>query len=386
MRKSYFYLGVVLAIAFEIANVYFIMPLPGSQQMRSIDVAYFLYHWRWVFRALVGALILAGVVPALRVIGWKRLLAPLALAVLAPVAYVTNVVMTADHIFLAPKTLIMAPADRNAVEPNRLVVGIEYGGEARAYPIQFIGYHHQVRDTVAGKPILVTFCTVCRTGRILDPVVDGKVETFRLVGMDHFNAMFEDQTTRSWWRQVNGTAIAGPRKGAVLPELESQQVTLSQWLALHPRSLIMQPDPAMTARYTNSYDYESGASRSSLTGTDTTSWKDKSWVIGVATNGASTAYDWNQLKRDRVINDEVGGRPIAIVLAGDGASFVAFIRPDAAMRIDVRGGQVVAGANVYDLAGRGARGSLQRINASQEFWHSWRTFHPETRQYRVPSQ
>ncbi len=48
--KKIFYSGIVSYIFFEIANVYFIMPMPGSQEMNSIYVAYFLYSWRWVFR------------------------------------------------------------------------------------------------------------------------------------------------------------------------------------------------------------------------------------------------------------------------------------------------------------------------------------------------
>lgn len=82
-----------------------------------------------------------------------------------------------------------APRRRNKVDTARLVVGIEIEGEARAFPVQFIGYHHQVRDTVAGKQVMVSYCTVCRTGRVFSPVIDGRSETFRLVGMDHFNAM-----------------------------------------------------------------------------------------------------------------------------------------------------------------------------------------------------
>jgi len=85
----------------------------------------------------------------------------------------------------------------------------------------FIGYHHQVRDTIAGAPVLVSYYTVCRTGRVFCPAVKGDPEVFRLVGMDHFNAMFEDATTHSWWRQANGQAIIGPRKGMVMPGLRA---------------------------------------------------------------------------------------------------------------------------------------------------------------------
>ena len=38
MRKT-FYLAVALLVLFELANVWLIMPMPGSKQMRSIDVA-----------------------------------------------------------------------------------------------------------------------------------------------------------------------------------------------------------------------------------------------------------------------------------------------------------------------------------------------------------
>lgn len=44
----------------------------------------------------------------------------------------------------------------NKVANEKIVIGVVREGEARAYPIQFIGYHHQVLDTLAGKPIMVT--------------------------------------------------------------------------------------------------------------------------------------------------------------------------------------------------------------------------------------
>jgi hypothetical protein len=380
--KKLFYLGVLGLVCFEVAKVYFIMPLPGSQRLRSIDVAYALHTWRWAARAAFGAMILMGLRPAWRAPGRRRRLAAASLLVAAAATYLTNYVMSADRMFLAPTSLDMQPASRSVVDTRRLVVGIEIEGDARAYPVQFIGYHHQVRDTAGGRPVLVSYCTVCRTGRVFDPTVGGRVETFRLVGMDHWNAMFEDRSTGSWWRQANGEAVAGARTGEVLAEIPSRQTTLATWLALHPRSLVMQPDPALRERYTKSFDFESGASRSALTGTDTVSWSDKAWVVGLTLNGASRAYDWNRLRRERVINDAVGGTPVVLVLARDSASFFAYARPDAATRFSLRGDSLVApGGGAYGLSGRGAMGALAPLIASQEFWHSWRTFHPGTTRY-----
>ena len=275
----------------------------------------------------------------------------------------------------------MAQPQANVVEPARLVVGIELNGDARAYPVQFIGYHHQVQDTVGGRPVLVTFCTVCRTGRVFSPLIDGAPETFRLVGMDRFNAMFEDATTGSWWRQATGEAIAGPRKGMSLTGIPSEQMTLAQWLALHPKSLVMQPDPGLRDKYNGDFDYETGKSKSTLTGTDSESWNEKSWVIGITVNAKSRAYDWNRLRRERIVNDELGGQPIVLVLASDDASFFAYERPDSQNRFTLAGDRLVAAERSYDLGGRGEPESLKPVFASQEFWHSWRTFQPTTDTY-----
>jgi len=345
--KKIFYLGVLLLLVFEVANVYFIMPMPGSQRMRSIDVAYFLYHWRWAFRLIFGAMILVSVRSAWQAPDRRKWLAPASLAVVAAVAYAANFIMAADHMFLPPSAVLMQPAARNKVATARLVVGIDVNGDTRAYPIQFLGYHHQVRDVVAGKPVLVSYCTVCRTGRVFVPTVDGRPETFRLVGMDHFNAMFEDRTTGSWWRQANGEAIAGPKKGKFLAEIPSEQVTLKEWLSLHPSSLIMQADASARDEYSKDYAFENGTSRKKLTGTDTISWHPKAWVVGIALNGQSKAYDWNRLRREKIVNDDVGGLPIVLALASDSTSFFAFERPAPSMRFALRADSLVANGKAH---------------------------------------
>lgn len=377
MLKRVFWLGVIGLVAYEAANVYFIMPMPGSQRMRSVDFAYAVYQWRWVARVVLGVLTVAGFVAMWRAGGWRRPAAVVAVGVAGLVAWATNFQMAADQMFKLPRTLTMAPPAASSVALDRLVVGVELNGEARAYPLQYIGYHHQVRDSVGGQPVLVSYCTVCRTGRVFSPLVDGVPEEFRLVGMDHFNAMFEDGSTGSWWRQANGEAVTGSRRGRVLQELPSLQVTLREWLALHPASLVMQADPAFAGEYAKDYAFENGTSRKSLTGTDTTSWGDKSWVVGIATQGASKAFDWNRLRRDRVINDVVGGVPVVIALASDSASFFAYERPSPDLVFSVQGDSLLAGGQSWPVGGR-TLGGLRRVSASQEFWHSWREFHPRT--------
>ena len=375
--KKLFWFGLLGLFLFEIANVYFIMPMPGSQQMNSIDLAYFLYKWRWIFRGLFGAMIIIGLFRS----HWKRkwaLFFPIAFV--AAVVYMTNFVMAADHMFYQPKKVLMLTAAENKVDSNRLVIGVANNGEAKAYPIQFLGYHHQVQDTVGGKPMIITYCTVCRTGRVYEPLVNGKPEKFRLVGMDHFNAMFEDATTKSWWRQVSGEAITGKLKGQQLPEVFSTQTSLTDWLQLNPNSLVMQADENFIKSYDSTFKFESGASKSKLTGTDSLSWKDKSWVIGVKAGKETKAYDWNQLRKEKLIQDKIGATPVLIVLSKNDKSFFAFERPGDNSAFSLNSDTLKLGNYKYRIDGKGidTSFSLKPLPATQEFWHSWRTFNPGT--------
>ncbi len=375
--KKIFWIGSIGLLLFEVANVYFIMPLPGSQQMNSIDIAYFLHHWRWMFRVFFGLMMITGL---LRSKGKRKWLLSIPVVVLVAVAYMTNFVMAADHMFYQPSSKLMTPAAKNTVDLNRLVIGVVNNGEAKAYPIRFLGYHHQVQDTIGGKPVIVTYCTVCRTGRVFEPIINGRHEQFRLVGMDHFNAMFEDASTKSWWRQVSGEAIKGALKGQQLPEIFSSQTSLAQWLQINPNSLIMQADPAFIKSYDSTLKYESGTSNSKLTGTDNLSWKDKSWVIGIKAGKERRAYDWNKLIERRIIQDQAGSIPILLVLAKDNKSFFAFERPNEKVLFEMKGDTLLSNNYHYQLNGKGidTSYSLKPIPAYQEFWHSWRTFNPAT--------
>lgn len=377
--KKLFYIGVIGLILFEFANVYFIMPIPGSQEMNSIDLAYFLYTWRWVFRSLFGLFLILGFQAAFR---RSRIISLLSLIGLLAATYVINFQMAADSMFLQTNNLVLKNAAENKVDSSRIVLGIAQNGQAKAYPIQYLGYHHQVFDTIDNQPIIVTYCTVCRTGRVFSSTINGQKESFRLVGMDHFNAMFEDKTTKSWWRQATGEAITGSLKGQVLPELNSSQMALKQWLLLYPNSLIMQPDQNFKIEYDSLSNYETGKRIGKLTRRDSLSWQDKSWIIGISMGNESKAYDWNTLVKQRIIYDSINNQPIAIILANDNKSFFALQRIDQSQTFSLNNDTLVTLQNRYNLSGESLNPlvpNLKKVNVYQEYWHSWRTFHQLTK-------
>ena len=379
--KKIFYFGITGICLFEILNVYFIMPMPGSQQMNSINVAYFLYSYRRVFRILFYLLILIGAVCAFQ--SNRKWIPSLALLICIVITYAFNFYMGADSMFKQPKILTFKSKNENVLNDSTVVIGVEYNGEAKAYPIRFLTYHHQVQDDVGRKPMMITYCSVCRTGRVFEPLVKGKSEIFRLVGMDHFNAMFEDSSTKSWWRQVTGDAIAGPLKGEILPEVESTQLTIGTWFQLHPNAVVMQLDEASKSNYDSLGRFEIGKSKGELTRTDSLSWHDKSWVIGIQIGKECKAYDWNLLKKRHIINDKIGDKAIVIALSSDGQSFISYERPTPTENMKIRNDSLISINTAYGFSGHSSdeSKSLKKVSSYQEFWHSWRTFHPKTTKY-----
>ena len=134
---------------------------------------------------------------------WEKISLSLALVGYIVVFVLFNYRFDADKIFHQPANKSFIPVAAS-IDKSKLVIGVVINGEAKAYPIQLIGYHHQVMDTVGNEPVIITYCTVCRTGRVYSTMVNGRHESFRLVGMDHFNAVFEDETTKTWWQQATG--------------------------------------------------------------------------------------------------------------------------------------------------------------------------------------
>ena len=377
--RSIFYVGTIGLLLFEAANVYFIMPFPGSQQWESLDLAYFLYVNRWIIRAGLVILALFGVRSVLN--SGKRWKAGLTvLAVVFGCAYI-NFRMSADAMFQQPRQVQFLSESDFTGSDSMLVVAIERKGEAKAYPIRYIVYHHQVRDTLGGDPIMVTYCSVCRTGRVFSPLIDGKPENFRLVGMDHFNAMFEDAETGSWWQQATGEAITGELKGKKLDEFESIQLTTGAFFKAFPDGKIMAADPNFLSKYDSLGKFEKGKSESKLTGTDPFSWNEKSWVVGVDLENGAKAYDWNTLKESASIRDRVGDQEILLLLNKDTQSFVVYEIPSDTRSHLWSGDTLYLDSAAYSFTGKSLspnQPNLKRLKAYQEFWHSWRTFRPET--------
>ena len=56
----------------------------------------------------------------------------------------------------SPRFYSVTEADAE-YEPDEVVMGVEFDGDARAYPVGLLSSHEIVNDTVGGRPIAVTW-------------------------------------------------------------------------------------------------------------------------------------------------------------------------------------------------------------------------------------
>jgi hypothetical protein len=153
MKSILFIVGVLWLFAAEILRVYFIMPFPGSQQMNRIDLAYFSTHI--VLLRLIGyALISYPILEYYRgKVGFPKLNVVLLGIAYIAVFYLFNYRFQADKMFYNAQHQWFANATNDTTYKKSLVIGVVINGIAKAYPLQIIGYHHQIADSIGSVTI-----------------------------------------------------------------------------------------------------------------------------------------------------------------------------------------------------------------------------------------
>lgn len=108
-------------------------------------------------------------------------------------------------------------------------------------------------------------------------------------------------------------------------------------------------------------------------------------------NYTAKAYDWNELVRNKIINDSIEGLPVVLALERDTASFHVYDRRVNGTVLNFQKGSndMFTDQNTnstWNMDGVCIDGTLKGkelipVQAYQEFWHSWKTFHANTTKY-----
>jgi hypothetical protein len=270
-------------------------------------------------------------------------------------------------------------------------------------------WHEIANDTVAGVPVVVTFCPLCNTALVFEREFDGVVHDFGTTGNLRFSDLvMYDRQTETWWQQATGQAIVGALTGKQLTFLPAQIISLGDFAAAHPNGDVLSRETG------HGRDY----GRNPYVGYDTVDQNPflfegeldgrlppKERVVTVGDGPDSVAFPYSELRSAGVATATVDAEGIVVFWMPGTASALGGPNIDESEDIGATGvfRPVVGGrhltfsrdggegspirdtetGSIWSVAGVAIDGELQgsRLDPvvhGDHFWFAWAAFSPET--------
>ena len=296
---------------------------------------------------------------------------------------------------------------RHWVSAKEPVISLKLAGVAKAYPIQIFIWHEIVNDTIAGKPVTVTFCPLCYSAVAFYRVLDGKPTTFGVSGMlRHSDMVMYDRASETLWQQILAEGIIGKYTGRKLKQLPAQIISFKDFSAAYPNGKVLSRPKGSSRPYgRNPYvGYDNINNRPFLfRGNIDKRLKPMEKIIVVTVGKTTKAYPYATSRKSCVIEDKIENTPVVIFHTGSTVS--ALDAPKIAnshtvgatgvfsplvggkklhFRCTKKGEILDAGTNSrWTITGKAASGKMKGNELSpivhgDHFAFAWLSFKPET--------
>jgi len=159
------------------------------------------------------------------------------------------------RVLLGPAAISPAEVDRRNEEqrgkllvPDDRVIGVVFGGEARAYPLRLMRWHEVVNDVVGGEPIAVTYSPLCDSVAVYSRALDNEVIELGVSGyLYNSNTLLYDRRLHAaatpLWSQLDGQVVAevDPGFSSPLPLRVAALATWGEWRERYPETRVLAP-------------------------------------------------------------------------------------------------------------------------------------------------
>ncbi|HEY0511880.1 MAG TPA: DUF3179 domain-containing (seleno)protein [Thermoanaerobaculia bacterium] len=282
--------------------------------------------------------------------------------------------------------------------PQEPVLGVEMGGDARAYPLRILDWHGVANETVDRIPVAVSYCRPCGAAALYRTDTPKGILILAASGRyREGDLLLADRQTGTLWSQLTGLPVEGPLAGSGirLQPLPVVLTTWTSWFQAHPETRVLSLETGAGRTYEPGGrpgdDPVLPVSRRSPALPET------SWVYGLMVKDEARAYPVDRVAKAGTVDDELAGVPIVLV-ADPGAdsrsrTVRAYERGD---RVFARSGHPFLGAAfVNDQDGHpwkigeealatsdGKR--LRRLPGNLAYWRGWFAAYPRTEVYGEP--
>ena len=241
----------------------------------------------------------------------------------------------------------------------------------------------------------------------------GLVLTFHLAGINNQNFLMRDDQTGSYWQQITGAAVSGPLRGRRLTLVPSDELSFGLWAAEEPNGTVLKNVNKYAADYAKK-DWEVTILKEPtvLSFADPArSLKPRSLMLGIRAFGASRAFPYDTVVKEKLVMDRVGSESLVLLVGPDGQSVRVFHdripgvdQPSAFYRTldDAQSHpadpawlkQAAAAPLMMDeatasrwnfegcaVSGKVAGSCLEPVDVIKDFWFDWRNYNPDTTVY-----
>ncbi|NOQ73894.1 MAG: DUF3179 domain-containing protein [Crocinitomix sp.] len=267
---------------------------------------------------------------------------------------------------------------------------IEYEGITKAYPLDYVIHHHIVNDTFKDKTIALTYCAMCRS---IIPFDVTDIGPLFVASFKNANMIVADKKTGTFFQQASFTSIIGklhPLSLKMIPfqvlpwgtvkNLKNQpQVVIIKKEDLRPFKL---PMPGVWKKVMSS-ELTPGLSNKDKT------FPSKTRIVGIIDITISEQVFYLKtevLEQKVVINENLNFTLISI-----GNTINGFRTENINLRL--KDNQIIEDTisqTNWDVTGKHLDGpvkaDLENIAISDEYWFSWKKFHPKSKLIRLKNE
>jgi hypothetical protein len=221
--------------------------------------------------------------------------------------------------------------------------------------------------------------------------------TFHLAGINNQNFLMRDEQTGTYWQQISGKAVSGPLRGSQLPFVHSDELNYGTWQSEEPQGTVLQDAAEYRFGYARK-DWDVRMQRApTVIDFREHGLKARDLMLGIQAFGASRAFAYDQVIREKLVEDHMGAEPVLLVVGGDGQSVRAFRdripgvqgapefyrvsgNQPGALLMDAATG---SGWNFQGCAvsGKATGVCLEPVEVIKDYWFDWRNFNPSTTVY-----
>jgi len=128
---------------------------------------------------------------------------------------------------------------------------VEVSGQPYFYPFVIMSWHEIVNDTLAGKPLSISYCPMCRSSVVYERTFEDQILDFGTTGLLlNNNLVMYDRQSESLWPQLLGTAVAGDMIGQELVQYPAHHMTFGEFKDQYSYGLVLSRNTGYERDYT----------------------------------------------------------------------------------------------------------------------------------------